>query len=45
MKYLLPPIARDVAMGGDVTKEKTISRAQYLELVYSQSKTLYDLIP
>ena len=43
--YLLPPIARDVAMGGVVTEEQAISRAQYLDLVYSQSRTLYDLIP
>lgn len=39
------PIARDVAMGGAVTEEKYISCAQYLELVYSQYGTLYDLIP
>ena len=32
-------------MGGVVTKEKAISRAQYLDLVYSQSGTLYDMIP
>ena len=32
-------------MGGVVTEEKEISRAQYLDLVYSQSGTLYDLIP
>ena len=32
-------------MGGAVTEEKAISRAQYLDLVYSQSGTLYDLIP
>ena len=32
-------------MGGVVTKEKAISRVQYLDLVYSQSGTLYDLIP
>ena len=32
-------------MGGATTKEKAISRAQYLALVYSQSMTLYDLIP
>ena len=31
-------------MGGVVTEEKAISRAQYLDLVYSQSGTLYDLI-
>ena len=44
-KYLFPPVAQDVAMGSVVTKEKAISRAQYLDLVYSQSETLYDLIP
>ena len=32
-------------MGGAVTEEKVASRAQYLDLVYSQSGTLYDLIP
>ena len=44
-KSLFPPIARDVAMGGAITEEQPISRAQYLDLVYSQSGTLYDLIP
>ena len=44
-KSLLPPIARDVAMGGAITEERAIARAQYLDLVYSQSSTLYDLIP
>ena len=32
-------------MGGVVTQEQAISHAQYLDLVYSQSGTLYDLIP
>jgi hypothetical protein len=40
-KSLLPPIARDVAMGGAVKEEQAIARAQYLDLVYSQSGTLY----
>ena len=31
-KSLLPPIARDVAMGGAVTEEQAIARAQYLDL-------------
>jgi hypothetical protein len=31
-------------MGGVVIKEKEISHAQYLDLVYSQTGTLYDLI-
>jgi hypothetical protein len=44
-KSLLPPIARDVSMGGVVTEEEAIARAQYLDLVYSQSGTLYELIP
>ena len=34
-KYLLPPITWDVAMGSVVTEEKSISRTQYLDLVYS----------
>jgi hypothetical protein len=44
-KSLLPPIARDVAMGGVVTEEEAIAHAQYLDLVYSQYGTLYELIP
>jgi hypothetical protein len=44
-KSLLPQIARDVAMGGVVTEEEAITRDQYLDLVYSQSGTLYELIP
>jgi hypothetical protein len=31
-------------MGGAVIEEETISRAQYLDLVYSQYGTLYDLL-
>jgi hypothetical protein len=44
-KYLLPPISYDVAMGGVITEEEAIAHAQYLDLVYSQSSTLYELIP
>jgi hypothetical protein len=32
-------------MGNIVTEEQAINHAQYLDLVYSQSDTLYDLIP
>ena len=32
-------------MGGAVTEDQAISQAQYLDLVYSQYGTLYDLIP
>lgn len=41
----IPTIARDIAMGACVTKEQAITRAQYLDLVYSQSGTLYDYFP
>jgi hypothetical protein len=44
-KSLLPLIARDVAMGGTIKEEQAIARAQYLDLVYSQSSTLYDFLP
>jgi hypothetical protein len=44
-KSLLPQITHDVAMGGVVTEEEAIARAQYLDLIYSQSGTLYELIP
>ena len=44
-KSLLPPISRDVAMGGAITEEQAIACAQYLDLVYSQLGTLDDLIP
>jgi hypothetical protein len=42
---LIGPITHDVLMGGFITKEKAISRAQYIELIYSQMGTLYELIP
>jgi hypothetical protein len=38
-------ISRDIAMGGVVTEEQAISRSQYLDLVYSQTGILYDLLP
>jgi hypothetical protein len=31
-------------MGGVVTEEQAISHAQYLDLIYSQMGTLYDLL-
>jgi hypothetical protein len=43
-KSLIGPIACDVAMGGVVMEEQAISHAQYLDLVYLQTGTLYDLI-
>ena len=44
IKSLLPAITEDVAKGGVVTEEQVIARAQYLDLVYTQSSTLYDKI-
>jgi hypothetical protein len=44
-KSFVNKISRDIAMGGVVTEEQVISRAQYLDLVYSQTGTLYDLLP
>ena len=35
-KSLLPPISRDVAMGGAVTEEQAISRAKYLDLALEE---------
>ena len=32
-------------MSGEVTEEDVIRRAQHLDLIYSQSGTLYDIIP
>jgi hypothetical protein len=43
-KSLIVPITHDFSMGGVTTKEQAISRAQYLDLIYSQTDTLYDLI-
>ena len=38
-------IAQDIVMGACVTEEQAITRAQYLDLIYSQSGTLYDILP
>jgi hypothetical protein len=43
-KSLLPPIDRDLAMVGVATEEKSIMCAQNIDLIYSQSGTLYDII-
>ncbi len=45
IKSLLPAITEDVAKGGVVTEEQVIARAQYLDLICTQSGTLYDKIP
>jgi hypothetical protein len=38
-------ISKDISMGGVITKEHVIIHAQYLDLVYSQTGTLYDFLP
>lgn len=44
-KSLLPNISCDVAMSEVITEEDVIRHAQHLDLIYSQSGTLYDIIP
>jgi hypothetical protein len=43
-KSFISKIIHDISMGGVVTEEQVISRAQYLDLIYSQKGTLHDLI-
>jgi hypothetical protein len=43
-KSLLPLIAKDAAMAEVTIEEQVIMRAQHLDLIYSQSGTLYDII-
>jgi hypothetical protein len=43
-KSFVNEIGKDIAMGGVVMEEQAISRSQYLDLVYSQTGTLYDLL-
>jgi len=45
IKSLLPSITEDMAKEGVVTEEQVIARAQYLDLIYTQSGTLYNKIP
>jgi len=40
----LPSITEDVEKGGVVTEEQVIAHAQYLDLIYTQSITLYHKI-
>lgn len=43
-KSLLPQIFMDISLGGAITKYQSIHRAQHLDLIYSQSGTLYNRI-
>ena len=44
VKSLLPKIIEYVAKAGVFTKDKVISQAQYLNLIYTQSGTLHEKI-
>jgi hypothetical protein len=43
-KSFVNEISHDISMGGFFTEEQAISRTQYLDLLYSQMGTLYDLL-
>jgi hypothetical protein len=44
-KSFMNEIGKYIAMGGVVTEEQAIIRAQYLDLIYLQTGTLYDFLP
>lgn len=44
VKFLLPPIARDVMIWGVTIEEEAIFHTQYLDFVHSQSGELYGII-
>jgi hypothetical protein len=44
-KSFVNDISHEIAMGGVLMEEQAISRAQYLDLIYSQTGTLYDFLP
>ena len=45
LKSLLPYIVKDVSTFGIQNEEQAILRAQELDLIYAQSKILYEIIP
>ena len=45
LKSLLPYISKDVSTSGVTNEEEAILRAQQLDLIYSQSRILYEIIP
>jgi hypothetical protein len=44
LKSLVPQLSKDVATSGVFSKEDAIMRAQQLELIYSQSGLLYEIL-
>ena len=45
LKSLLPYISKDISTSGVTNEEEAILRAQQLDLIYSQSGILYEIIP
>ena len=44
-KSLLPTLAKEICLSSAVTEDQSIRRAQHLDLIYSQPRTLHDLLP
>lgn len=44
-KSFINKIAKYIAMGGCVTEDQAIYHAQYLDIVYSHSGMLYEMLP
>ena len=45
LKSLFPYISKDVSTSGEMNEEDAILRAQQLDLIYSQYRILYEIIP
>lgn len=45
LKSLQPENCKDVTMMGEWSKEEAILKAQHLDLIYSQSGLLYQIMP
>ena len=45
LKSLVPQLSKDVVTSGVFSKEDAIMRDQQLELIYSQSGLLYEILP
>jgi hypothetical protein len=45
LKSLVPQLSKYVAMSGVFSEEDAIMRAQQIELIYSQSSLLYNILP
>jgi hypothetical protein len=45
IKSLVPQVSKDVAMSGVFSEEEAIMRAHQLEMIYSQSGLLYEILP